>query len=112
MPILLKISVALAALVAGAFTVAIAFVGPKPMPPMASINNPFKAVDFSDLPPLLRYKAEDGTALAYRRYAPEGGGPKGSVVIVHGSSASSNSMHVLGTAFAKPSFSTGGSQQG
>lgn len=74
------------------------------MPPMESINSPFKAVDFSDLPPSLRYKAEDGTALAYRRYSPGRGVLKGSVVLVHGSSASSNSMHVLAKAFAKAGY--------
>jgi non-heme chloroperoxidase len=101
-PLLVKISISLAALAAGALTVAIAFGGPKPMPPMESINDPFKAVDFSDLPPLLRFTAEDGTALAYRHYAHAGGGPRGSVV--HGSSASSNSMHVLAKGFAQAGY--------
>ncbi|NMM81029.1 alpha/beta hydrolase [Acidovorax sp. SRB_14] len=101
--LLSKIAIALAALIAAALAVAIAFGGPKPMPPMESINSPFEAVDFSDLPPLLRYKGEGGTVLAYRRYA-TAGEPQGSVVLVHGSSASSNSMHVLAKAFAKAGY--------
>ena len=92
------------AILAMAFAVAIAFGGPKPPPPMASINNPFKSVDFSDMPPLLRFTAADGAALAYRYYSPSGAAARGSVVLVHGSSASSNSMHVLAKAFAKAGY--------
>jgi non-heme chloroperoxidase len=91
---------ALSAILAGA----LAFGGPKPLPPMASINNPFKTVDFSDLPPLSRYTASDGAPLAYRRYNPSGGVGKGSVVLVHGSSASSNSMHPLAKAYANAGY--------
>jgi alpha-beta hydrolase superfamily lysophospholipase len=87
-------------LVVVALTAAIAFGGPESPVPMASINNPFKSVDSSDLPPLRRYKADDGSALAYRHYAPAADKPRGSVVLVHGSSASSNSMHLLAKAFA------------
>jgi non-heme chloroperoxidase len=86
--------------VIGSLAIAIAFGGPKSQAPMASINDPFKGADFSSLPPLLRYKAGDGKALAYRHYSPVTGNPKGSVVLVHGSSASSNSMHILAKAFA------------
>lgn len=84
---------------------AIAFGGPtSPPPEMASISNPFDTVDFSGLPPLLRYTAGDGAALAYRHYGPVSGAVKGSVVLVHGSSASSNSMHVLAKAFAAAGY--------
>jgi len=79
---------------------AIAFGGPSSPKPMASINDPFKSVDFSDLPPLLRYKARDGAELAYRKYTPQGGTLRGSVVLVHGSSARSDSMHALAKALA------------
>lgn len=79
---------------------AIAFGGPTAPPVMASIANPFDTVDFSGLPPLLRYTAGDGAALAYRHYGPASGAVKGSVVLVHGSSANSNSMHLLARAFA------------
>ena len=93
-----------AAVLVGVFAAAIAFGGPKPPAPMASINNPFKSVDFSELPALLRFTAKDGAALAYRYYSPIGATAQGSIVLVHGSSASSNSMHVLAKAYAKAGY--------
>ena len=93
-----------AAVLVGVFAAAIAFGGPKPPAPMASINNPFKSVDFSELPALLRFTAKDGAALAYRYYSPIGATARGSIVLVHGSSASSNSMHVLAKAYAKAGY--------
>lgn len=84
---------------------AIIFGGPGTPAPMASINQPFKAVDFSGLPPLAHYRARDGAELAYRRYpAASAATGRGSVVLVHGSSASSNSMHVLAKAMAAAGF--------
>lgn len=93
-----------AAVLAGVFAAAIAFGGPQPPPSMASINNPFKSVDFSDMPALMRFTAKDGAALAYRYYSPVGATARGSIVLVHGSSASSNSMHVLAKAYAKAGY--------
>jgi len=84
---------------ASAIAAAIAFGGPSPAPPLPSIEDPFKAVDFSDLPPLERYAARDGERLAYRRYG--AGDARDSVVLIHGSSASSSSMHVLAKALAR-----------
>jgi alpha-beta hydrolase superfamily lysophospholipase len=79
--------------------------GPDTLPPMPSINDPFRAVDFSDLPPVARFTARDGTSLAYRAYPPAATIPgKGSVVLIHGSSASSSSLHVLAKAFAAAGF--------
>jgi non-heme chloroperoxidase len=92
------------AIFAGALAAAIAFGGPKPPPPMASINDPFKSVDFSNLPPLAHFTAEDGASLAYRYYGPNAATARGSIVLVHGSSASSNSMHVLALAFARAGY--------
>lgn len=83
---------------------AIAFGGPRPIAPMASINDPFAQVDFSGLPPLKHYLAADGAALAYRQYAPATGAGRGSVVLVHGSAGSSNSMHPMATAFARAGY--------
>jgi non-heme chloroperoxidase len=100
----LRVALAVAALVVAALAAAIAFGGPGTPPPMASINNPFKTVDFSDLPPLQRYTADDGARLAYRHYASQAGEPKGSIVLVHGSSASSESMHPLAKAFARAGY--------
>ena len=92
-----------AALVA-ALGAAIAFGGPIPPPQMTSINDPFKSLDFSDLPPLQKYVARDGASLAYRLYGTAVTPAKGSIVLVHGSSASSNSMHILAKAFAKAGY--------
>ena len=86
---------------------AIALGGPATPPAMPSINNPFKDIDHSNLPASERYVARDGQRLAFRRYAaaPEfHGAQRGSVVLVHGSSASSSSMHTLGQAFAAEGF--------
>jgi len=84
---------------------ALTFGGPTPRPPMRSISDPFKDVDFSALPPPRRYAARDGALLAYRFYAPAGEhAQRGSVVLVHGSSASSQSMHPLAQSFAAAAF--------
>ena len=85
---------------------AIAFGGPGDPPPMPSINNPFRGVDFSDLPAANRdVRARDGVALVHRHYRPAEGVPvKGSVVLVHGSSARGSSMHVLAKAYAAAGF--------
>ncbi len=92
--------------VVAALAAAIAFGGPAPPAQMASINTPFKSVDFSDLPPLQTYKAEDGASLSYRHYTADGASGNGSITLVHGSSGSSNSMHALARAFAKAGFDT------
>ncbi|MDB5958437.1 alpha/beta hydrolase [Ramlibacter sp.] len=83
---------------------ALAFGGPHTPPAMPSINDPFKGADLSHLPPRRTYTGEDGTPLAYRAYSPEGTAALGSVVLVHGSSASSESMHLLATAYAKAGY--------
>lgn len=79
---------------------ALAFGGPAAPPLMESISAPFRGLDMRDLPPLQTVPARDGTALAYRRYAPVDGAPRGSVTLVHGSSASSESLHPLARALA------------
>jgi alpha-beta hydrolase superfamily lysophospholipase len=99
-----KLVIVFVGLLLVALGAAIAFGGPASPKPMASINDPFKAIDFSDLPPLLQYKAQDGTALAYRQCANAGGTARGSVVLVHGSSGSSNSMHALAKALANAGY--------
>jgi len=83
---------------------AIAFGGPGQPAPMASIGDPFKGVDTSDLPVLQRIAARDTTPLAFRSYLPAQ--PRGSVVLVHGSSASSQSMHVLAKALSDAGYAT------
>ena len=94
----------LVALLVAAVGLAIAFGGPGKPPPMSSINDPFKKVDFSDLPTVSYFPARDGVKLAFRVYPAGGGAVKGSVVLVHGSSASSSSMHVMARGFAAAGY--------
>ena len=101
--VLIALVITATVLVAG-LAAAIAFGGPTPPPPMASINDPFKAVDFTDLPPLRFFVASDGESLAYREYRTDPAATKGSIVLVHGSSGSSNSMHPLAKAFAQAGY--------
>lgn len=89
------------------FALAIIFGGPGTPHPMGSITDPFNAVDFSDLPQLSRFTARDGTHLAYRSYAPATAIPsQGSVVLIHGSSATSSSMHPMAKEFSAAGFTT------
>ena len=84
---------------------ALVFGGPTPLPTMHSISDPFKDVSYDNMPSLSRFTARDGTALAYRHYAPTGGQPsRGSAVLVHGSSANSQSMHPLAQSLAQAGF--------
>jgi non-heme chloroperoxidase len=89
-----RLVLALCLLFALVIAVAIALGGPSQPAPLASINTPFKDVNFADLPPPRRYNATDGQALSYRFY-PASGKRQGAVVLVHGSSASGTSLHVL-----------------
>lgn len=77
---------------------AIVLGGPRPAVAMPSINEPFKALDLSELPPLQTVVASDGATLSHRSYAARGTS-RGTVVLVHGSSASSASMHRMAQAF-------------
>lgn len=75
------------------FAVVTALTPPKSPPPLESISAPFRTMNFTKLPPLSRYTARDGAGLAYRAYlAPH---PKQTVVLIHGSSGASISMHAL-----------------
>src|ERR1044071_7951265 len=89
------------------FALAIIFGGPGTPHPMGSIADPFASVDFSDLPPLAEFTARDGTKLAYRSYSSAAAtAGKGSVVLVHGSSATSSSMHLMAKAFSAAGYQT------
>ncbi len=92
------------ALLAVALAAAIILGGPGVPPPMPSINDPFKGVSFASLPALSRFTARDGVPLAYRAYALNITPARGSVVLMHGSSASSNSMHPMAHAFAQAGY--------
>jgi pimeloyl-ACP methyl ester carboxylesterase len=92
---------AVPALLLAALAGAIAFGGPGPIAPLDSINKPFAGVDFSRVPPARKFTARDGTQLAWLEYPAAGGAPNARrVVLVHGSSARGQSMHVLSQALA------------
>lgn len=95
-----------AAIVAGAIGLALWLGGPRDPLPMASIANPFKHVDYSNLPAPQHFAARDGSLLAFREYTPASAPPKGTVVLVHGSSASSKSMHVMAKAFSQAGYTS------
>jgi alpha-beta hydrolase superfamily lysophospholipase len=79
--------------------------GPADIRPLASINAPFEKVDFSAVPPSQRFTARDGTALAWLHYpATTAAAAQRRVVLVHGSSARAQSMHVLAQALAAAGF--------
>ena len=79
----------------GALGVVIAFNAPKPPPVMVSVVHALDHVDFSDLPAVSHYAARDDTELAYRAYP---GSSQATVILVHGSSGNSASMHALARA--------------
>ena len=81
-------------------TAALVWGGPGTPAPAASINDPFKSVDFSHMPALKNYQGADGAKLFYREYTPQGNN-KGSAVLVHGSSGSSESLHPMATVLAE-----------
>ena len=87
-----------------AVAAAITFGGPTQPAPMQSVSDSFKGVDLSGLPPIQKYGARDGTQLAYRTYRPAAGAFNGSVVLVHGSSAQSISIHPLATGFSQAGY--------
>lgn len=89
------IKVAVFAIASLAIALAITFGGPSPIAASLSINDPFKNLDYSALPQVQRYKARDGALLAYRHYATTSATNQRRVVLIHGSSASSKSMHTL-----------------
>src|ERR1700736_2906155 len=94
-------------LVVAIFALAIIFGGPGTPHPMGSITDPFNSVDFSDLPQLSKLTARDGTMLAYRSYALATPAPsRGSVLLTHGSSAPSSSMHPMAKDLSAAGFTT------
>ena len=83
-----------AALVVAALTAgAVAFGTAEPRAPMQSIVNVARAMDRTGMPPLSRFTARDGTALAYRAYPAEDS--RQIAVLFHGSSDSSHGMHAV-----------------
>lgn len=73
---------------------------------MTSVNDPFANIDYSMLPTPSFFVARDGQQLAYRSYKPKitAGKKNRDIVLVHGSSASSESMHLLAMALANKGY--------
>lgn len=85
---------------AGGLAMAIIFGASPPPPPLETVDNAVKILQASlvDQPAVEHYRARDGAELAIRRYPGAKGG--GTAVLVHGSSASSHAVHLLGKALA------------
>lgn len=86
---------AVAATVIVAIAAAITFGTADPPLPLASINQPFQGRTYAGLPPVETFKARDGAAMAYRRYA---GSPERVIVLIHGSTGQSRAVHDLALA--------------
>ena len=80
--------------------------GPAEPPTMQGITQAFRSVDYSTVPEPVHYLGRDGTNLAYRHYQPAASSQSapGSMVLVHGSSATSKSMHPLAQALVAAGF--------
>lgn len=93
----LKLLIATLALAGLALGGAIIF-GTSPAPAeLTSISDPFKQVDFADLPPVRKLEVKHGSSIAYRVY---GEGTKGVTIAIHGSSALGASLHPLAKGLA------------
>jgi alpha-beta hydrolase superfamily lysophospholipase len=69
-------------------------------PMMQSVINGVRTVDRSDMPPVSRFQARDGTELAYRHYPPGAPATGRVAIVVHGSSGGSPAMHAVSRALA------------
>jgi non-heme chloroperoxidase len=95
----------LAAGIAAALAGMIAFGTSDPPKPLASIGDPFKTVDFSDLPAEETLPARHGSPIAFRHWdAADPGTPERVVIAIHGSAASSTSLHPLAKALRAEGF--------
>ena len=77
----------------------LAFGTKAPPPPLASIGEPFTHVDFSDLPKIETTTSRNGP-IAFRQWRPSNPDAQDVVIAVHGSSASSTSLHPLAKALS------------
>lgn len=103
---LLAIALCLAAVPVAGLAFALWLGGPAEPPTMQGITQAFRTVDYGALPEPLSYAGRDGVRLAYRHYPPAAPAqPRGSVVLVHGSSATAKSMHSLAEALAAANYS-------
>tara|TARA_R110000851_G_scaffold333550_1_gene516035 strand:- start:62853 stop:63842 length:990 start_codon:yes stop_codon:yes gene_type:complete len=87
---------------AAVLALAIVFGAPKDPPPMKRITQPFEEIRTDREKE--QFVARDGSRLTYRRYAANGEPAKGSVVLLHGSGASSESMYPLAQALSDANY--------
>ena len=92
---LLILLVAIAGIVVISAAAILAFDAPASPPSMGSVEHAFDHVDLSKAPPMQHFAARDGTKLVFRAYL--GTSPE-TVVLVHGSSGTSASMHLVAQA--------------
>ena len=79
----------------------IAFGTGNPPPPLASMNGPFEKVDFSDLPTVQTIPSNNGSPIAFREWKNASTGePELTLILIHGSSGSSTSLHPLARALS------------
>ena len=64
-----------------------------PPPPLGTVYNAVAAMPKTGLPELERYRARDGSQLAYRRY--EGSDPDKVAILIHGSTGEGSNMHLM-----------------
>ena len=83
------------AVIAVGGTLALIFNEPISPPELTSVTRALDAVDFSVLPEAQTFRARDGTPLVFRAYPGRG---NGTVVLIHGATLTSASMHVAATA--------------
>lgn len=102
----LTLTLALLVLLALFLLLAVWLGGPRAVPVMASIHQPFLKADFSQLPAPQHYVARDGERMAFLHYAPTAASTpqQRRLVLVHGSSARARSMHVLAKGLAEAGF--------
>lgn len=96
MRIALTIAVGLLAIFVLSAAAILVFDSPTPPPEMASVEQSYDHVDFSKAPPRQFFTARDGTKLAFRAYPATSA--RETVVLIHGSSGNSISMHPVAQA--------------
>ena len=92
---MLTILLGLILVVVVGFALVLALTAPVPPAAMASVSHSFDGVDYSGMPDKRHFTARDGAELVYRAYP---GDPSRIVVVVHGSSGTTASVHPLARA--------------
>ena len=92
MRIVLILITILVAIVLSSAAAILVFDSPKVPPAMASVEHAFDHSDLSKAPTMQYFTARDGTKLVFRAYP---GHSQETVVLVHGSSGTSASMHLV-----------------